>query len=70
MNTQQPPFTPIQYIPAKEKDSVLNLPITSLAAVAHEPPPRRQPLEHLLLHYRNRLCPLRQDTFLYRPGYG
>ncbi|KAE8343834.1 hypothetical protein BDV24DRAFT_161137 [Aspergillus arachidicola] len=40
MNTQQPPFTPVQYIPAKEKESVLNLPITSLTAIAHEPLPQ------------------------------
>ncbi|KAE8137317.1 hypothetical protein BDV38DRAFT_293093 [Aspergillus pseudotamarii] len=40
MSTQQRPFTPIQYIPAKEKDSILNLPISTLSAVAHEPLPK------------------------------
>ncbi|PIG88613.1 hypothetical protein AARAC_000490 [Aspergillus arachidicola] len=40
MNTQQPPFTPLQYIPEKKKESVLNLPIISLTAVAHEPLPQ------------------------------
>ncbi|KAE8372480.1 hypothetical protein BDV26DRAFT_301846 [Aspergillus bertholletiae] len=40
MNIQQPTFTPIQYPPAREKESILNLPIASLVAVAHESLPQ------------------------------
>lgn len=40
MNPQQRPFNPIQYIPVKDKESILNLPISTLSAVAHEPLPK------------------------------
>ncbi|KAE8413115.1 hypothetical protein BDV36DRAFT_300232 [Aspergillus pseudocaelatus] len=40
MNTQQHPFNPIQYIPSKVKKAILNLPILTLSAVAHEPLPQ------------------------------
>ncbi|KAB8259387.1 hypothetical protein BDV32DRAFT_124456 [Aspergillus pseudonomiae] len=40
MNTQPLSFNPIQYISTQEKQSIANLSISSLLAVAHEPLPQ------------------------------
>jgi hypothetical protein len=36
MNIRTPPFQPLQFIPASDKEYILNLPVQSLNAVAHE----------------------------------
>jgi hypothetical protein len=50
MNTQTPSFQPLRFIPASEKEYILNLPVHSIKAVAHERLPRGG--NHWCLHLR------------------
>ncbi|GKZ37782.1 hypothetical protein AbraIFM66950_009540 [Aspergillus brasiliensis] len=37
MNNQRPPFEPLKFIPAKDKETILNRPIRAVDVVAHDP---------------------------------
>ncbi|PWY75727.1 hypothetical protein BO83DRAFT_463407 [Aspergillus eucalypticola CBS 122712] len=37
MNYQRPPFEPLQYVPARDRETMLDLPIRGVDVVAHDP---------------------------------